>query len=440
MKDEFFDRHQAIRLRLAGQPIEHICQAVGRSRVWFHTWWRRYQALGVTGLFDLTRATHQPPRLSPDLERTILNIRRRLESQIHPQTRYSLIGASAILAELKALHIRPLPCERTIERVLARNGLTMPRLRLARYVAPQPYPAPTAEVSNQLHQLDLVGPIYLKGQRQRYYIFVCRDTFDGAICLQLGRSRQMEAVLAFLGECWKHLGRPQQIQFDNAREFLGWGPAARYLSRVIRLCLRFGVEPIFIPPARPQHNGAVEWFNGWFQPRLLQRHYNRVSALRRELQRLQETVNTQHAQRRLGGRTPAQHTCPNRRCGSAPAEAAKAARTVRSSAHALADRSGTGDLHPAGHALRQHPSAQPVLQDRQAAQGPVRQGGARHAARPHHRLRPGAYLQALALPIRDQVTDIHASTSVGCHRRSCKGCAVGSKRHSCVSDALSART
>lgn len=117
----------------------------------------------------------------------------------------------------------------------------------------------------------------------------------------------MEAVLEFLGECWKSLGRPQQVQFDNAREFLGWGPAARYLSRVIRVCLRFGVEPIFIPPARPQHNGAVEWFNGWFQPRLLQRHYTRVSALKRELQRLQETVNTQHVQRRLGGLTAQQH-------------------------------------------------------------------------------------------------------------------------------------
>ena len=66
----------------------------------------------------------------------------------------------------------------------------------------------------------------------------------------------MDEVLTFLGECWKTLGRPRQIQFDNAREFAGWGAAARYLSRVIRLCLRFGIEPIFIPPKRPQYNGA----------------------------------------------------------------------------------------------------------------------------------------------------------------------------------------
>jgi transposase InsO family protein len=307
MRDEFSDRHQAIRLRLAGQSVEHICKVLGRSRDWFHHWWRRYQAMGVAGLFDLTRARSQPPRIPPDLEHTIVGIRRRLEAEYSPRTRYSLIGASAILAELKALHVQPLPCERTIERVLQRNGVTVPRVRLAKLLPQHEYPTPSAQRSNQLHLVDLVGPLYLKGQRQRSYIFVCRDAFDGAVCLKLGRSRRMEAMLSFLGDCWKTLGRPEQVQFDNAREIAGWGPAARYLSRVIRLCLRFEVEPIFIPPARPQRQGGAEWFNGWFQPRLLQRHYTRASALKRELQRLQDTVNTQHVQRRLGGLTPEQH-------------------------------------------------------------------------------------------------------------------------------------
>ncbi len=307
MKDEFSDRHQAIKLRLAGQSVEVICQTLERSREWFHTWWRRYQALGAAGLYDVTRARQRTTLISPEMERTILTIRKRLESTYHPQTRYALIGANAIQAELKALHIRSVPCARTIERVLQRNGVTLPRVRLAHFLSTHVYPTPPAPDSNQLHQVDLVGPIYLKGQKQRYYIFVCKDVFDGAVCLKLGRSRKIEAVLDFLGDCWKTLGRPKQVQLDNAREYLGWGAAARYLSRLIRLCLRFEVEPIFIPPARPQYNGSVENFNGWFQPRLFQRHFTRVSALKRELQRLQETVNTQHVQRRLGGLTPEQY-------------------------------------------------------------------------------------------------------------------------------------
>lgn len=307
MNNEFADRQQAIKLRLAGRSVEDICRVLGRTRAWFHLWWRRYRAWGPNGLFDLTRANAQPRRIAPDLERAILTVRQRLTSQSHPGTRYSLVGATAILAELQTLHVRPLPSVRTVERVLQRNGITLPKVRLAPYRPRPTYPTPCADDSNQLHQVDCVGPIYLKGNRQRYYILVGRDAFDGAVCLKIYRTRKMEAVLDFLGECWQQLGRPAQIQVDNAREFVGWGPAARYLSRVIRLCLRFGVAPIFMPPARPQRNGGVEHCNGWFQVRLFQRHYSNLRALKRELQRLQETVNTQHPQPRLGSLTPDQY-------------------------------------------------------------------------------------------------------------------------------------
>jgi putative transposase len=311
MNTEFADRQQAIKLRLAGHSIEEIGHLLGRSREWVHTWWRRYRALGPTGLFDLRRANVHPRRIAPDLERTIVSIRQRLVSQAHPGTRYSLIGASAILAELQTLHIRPLPSLRTIERVLQRNGISLPKVRLAPFLANPTYPVPQADESNQLHQVDSVGPIYLKGHRQRYYIFVGRDAFEGAVCLKIYRSRKAEVVLDFLGECGKTLGLPAQVQFDNAREVVGWGPAARYLSRVLRVCLRFGVEPILIPPAQPQRQGGVEHFNGWFQPRWLQRRYSQLTTLKRELQRLQDTVNTQHPQRRLQGLTPTQY---RRRC------------------------------------------------------------------------------------------------------------------------------
>jgi Integrase core domain/Homeodomain-like domain len=308
MNDELAARQRAITLRLAGRPVQAICAAVGRSEVWFHKWWGRYLEAGPGGLYDLTRANHHvAQRIPPELERTILSIRRRLQAHAEPATRYCLTGATAILAELKALRVRPLPCERTIERVLERNGLTAPRVRLTPLLPRQDYPGPQARASNQLHEVDLVGPIYLQGSGHRYYIGVGKDAFDGAVCLRLAYSRRMDEVLWFLGECWKDLGRPEQVQFDNARELAGWGPAARHLCRVIRLCLRFGVGPVFIPAGEPQFNGSVENFNGWFQEPLFQRRFQRPGDLRRELARLQEAVNTQHVHPRLGGKTPAQH-------------------------------------------------------------------------------------------------------------------------------------
>jgi putative transposase len=308
MNDELAARQRAISLRLAGRPVKGICAAVGRSEVWFHKWWRRYLEDGPDGLYDLTRANHHvAQRISPELERIILSVRRRLQAHATPATRYRLIGAAPIRSELKSLGIRPLPSERTIERVLQRNGLTAPRIRLAPLLPRQEYPGPQARASNELHEVDLVGPIYLQGSGHRYYIWVGKDAFDGSVCLRLADSRCMDQVLGFLGECWKDLGLPEQVQFDNARELAGWGASAWALSRVIRLCLRYGVSPVFIPEGEPQFNGSVENFNGWFQEPLLQRRYRRPGDLRRELTRLQEAVNTQHVHPQLRGQTPAAH-------------------------------------------------------------------------------------------------------------------------------------
>jgi len=77
MNDEFADRQQAIKLRLAGHAVEEICRLLGHPPAWFHMWWQRYRALGPNGLFDLTRANVQPRRIAPDLERTIAGERAR---------------------------------------------------------------------------------------------------------------------------------------------------------------------------------------------------------------------------------------------------------------------------------------------------------------------------------------------------------------------------
>ena len=210
MSDELTARQRAVSLRLAGRSVKQICSALGRGETWFRKWWHRYLEAGPEGLYDRTRANHHvTQRIPPELERAILSIRRRLQAHAAPATRYSLIGAAAIRAELKALGTRPLPCARTIGRVLQRNGVTAPRVRLAPLLPRQEYPGPHARACNELHQVDLVGPVYLKGSRHRYYIGVGKDAFDGAVCLRLACSHRRDEVLGFLGECWKDLGLPE---------------------------------------------------------------------------------------------------------------------------------------------------------------------------------------------------------------------------------------
>lgn len=307
MSDELSIRQAAIRLRLAGESVESICSTLKRSKPWFHKWWKRYLAMGPEGLYDLTQANHRVARQTPPhIERAILSVRRRREARATPQTRYDQIGAAAIREELRTLGLTPLPSVRTIARILKRAGRTNPSLRLARPLAQSDYPGPQAQDSNQVHQIDVVGPRYLKGDKTRYYFLVCKDVFDQAVHLELVKGRSMDGILTFLIHAWQHLGLPGIAQFDNGREFCGFGYPARHLSRVIRLCLRLEIEPVFIPPASPQRNGSVENFNGWFQPVLLKRTYRRPGDLRRQLRLLMTTVNEQHVHPKLGYKTPVQ--------------------------------------------------------------------------------------------------------------------------------------
>src|SRR5262249_42008136 len=153
------------------------------------------------------------------------------------------------------------------------HGLTAPRVRLAPLLPRQEYPGPQARASNELHEVDLVGPIYLQGSGHRYSIWVGQDAFDGAVGWRLANARRRDEGLGFLGESWKDGGGAEPVPLDNARELAGWGPAARTRSRVIRLGWRYGVSPVFIPVGEPQFHGGVENFNGWFQEPLFQRRF-----------------------------------------------------------------------------------------------------------------------------------------------------------------------
>lgn len=307
MQNEFSDRQRAIQMRLTGDSIELICRTLHHSERWFNKWWRRYLETRFEGLYDLTRTCQSiVNRIPVHIERAILSIRKRLAARATPQTRYALLGAPSIARELEQLGLAPLPSLRTIERVLERAHLTSPRLRLARRIPRMDYPMPKAEDTNQVHQVDLVGPRYLTDDPTQYYFYVCKDVFDQQVYVEFWPGNRMDTVLGFLIRAWQRLGLPQQVQFDNGRQFYSPGRYARSVNRVIRLALRLGVQPVFIPTAQPQRNGSVENFNGWFQPLLLRQTFSNARAVRRELRLLMNSANETHTHQNLGFKTSTQ--------------------------------------------------------------------------------------------------------------------------------------
>jgi transposase InsO family protein len=307
MPDEFQLRQHAIRLHLAGKRVSFILETIRRSKEWFYKWLRRYQDEGVDGLRERSRAPKRSPRQwSAEVRRSILAIRDRLARRRGPQNRYRLAGAPTIQHELEGLGYDPPPSRRAIERILQQAHRTNPAFHFQPACVVSPYPGPRATHSNEVHQLDIVGPRYLTGSSTRYYFLVYKDAYDQTPYVEFHGELDLDMVLDFLVRAWQYLGLPRYLQVDNGWLFAGTGRWSASLNRFIRLALLVGIELIFIPEGEPFWNGAVENFNGWFQERLLAIRLHSSSHVRRELKVLMQVCYSEHIHPHLGFQTPAQ--------------------------------------------------------------------------------------------------------------------------------------
>ncbi len=306
MSDELHLRQRAIRLKLAGWSVSGICRRLERSRDWFYKWWSCYTDEGAAGLRERSRAPQTASRVWPsEMRQAILAIRDRLMRRHGPRERYRLAGAPTIRYELACLGYEMLPSLRTIERVLQTEGRTSPAFRPQAQAVSSDYPGRPATRSNQLHQLDLIGPRYLKGSRRHWFFLVYRDVYDHAIYVEFQPNPKMENVLEFVVHAWQRLGLPERLQVDNS-ELFGLTSHPGALSRFVRLALWVGVELTFIPEHEPWRNGAIEWFNGWLQERMLSIPLRSSTQVRREVAAMMTTCWEEHIHPRLNFRTTTQ--------------------------------------------------------------------------------------------------------------------------------------
>ncbi|MCD4845322.1 MAG: hypothetical protein K8R25_12630, partial [Methanosarcinales archaeon] len=69
----------------------------------------------------------------------------------------------------------------------------------------------------------------------------------------------------------KPLNNQTYHQMDNGASFISDLIHLRHFSRVVRLCLHLGIEPVFITPGKPWMSGTIEDFNNDFVEMLWER-------------------------------------------------------------------------------------------------------------------------------------------------------------------------
>jgi transposase InsO family protein len=288
-------RQEAVRRFLAGEKPQDIGNSLQRSRQWVYSWAKRFTDYPEDAKWfeDKSKAPkHIWNKTTRDVEEQILLARERLDNQIYAQK-----GAISIQYELRRIGIKPPPLW-TINRILFRNGLNKRSSPQSNSL--KEYPAPFIRT----HQMDLVGPRYLRGDG-RFYSLNIIDTETHWVGVFPIRTKSSGDIAPQIVTFWKEYGLPDALQMDNELAFRGSNRYPRSFSMIVRLALSQGVVPVFIPEAEPWRNGIIEKFNGTFDKRFFRsQSFESFEIVKLEAPKFSQYHNYNHRYSANKGKTP----------------------------------------------------------------------------------------------------------------------------------------
>lgn len=294
---------------LAVLPFATLCAAHGVAPKTGYKWLARYEAAGVAGLTERSRAPHtHPSATTPEVVAALLVLRQR-----YPH--WGPKKLLAVLAREPRWRHTPLPARSTVAALLQRAGL-VPARRPRRPVAPAaadtgpsgylPLTAP-----NAVWTLDFKGEFRTGDGRYCYPLTVV----DGATRFLLACTAQpairTSAVQTTCRQLFRTYGLPAALRSDNGPPFARWGLAG--LSRLAVWWLRLGLTLERTRPGHPEENGRHERLHRTLKAETAQPPAASGAAQQRRFTRWRTEYNTVRPHEALGQQPPAAVYTPSAR-------------------------------------------------------------------------------------------------------------------------------
>jgi len=276
-----------------------LCRHYGVSRKAGYKWVERYQAEGVDGLKDRSRAPHDHPNAVGEAEEAAI---------VAVRVKHPSWGPKKIKAWLASHHPkRTWPAESTIATILDRHGLVKHRRR-RRHVPACPTPLSPCTAANDVWGIDFKGwfrtadgqrcdPLSLSDLATRYVLRLqALERTDGA------------HVWPIIDAAFREFGLPRVMRSDNGPPFAS--TAAGGLSYLSVRLLKAGVLPERIAPGKPQQNGRHERLHLTLKQETASPPAASLRQQQRRFDVFRRVFNEERPHEALGQTPPAQHYNP----------------------------------------------------------------------------------------------------------------------------------
>jgi len=283
------------------EPMTVLCERYGISRETGYVWRRRYQAAGVAGLEELSRAPHRHGASTPaDLVVRIIEARKR-----RPYW-----GPKKLLAVLAREDASAAwPSASTVAEILRREGLSEPRRRRRRLLTVD---RPFAEIAaaNDAWCIDFKG-WFRTGDGRRCDPLTVTDAFSRYLLGLEIVAPVTEAVEPVMDRLFCEHGLPQAIRSDNGPPFASTGAGG--LSRLSVRWAKMGIRLERIYPGKPQQNGRHERMHGTLKAQTCDPPAATAMAQQERFDLFRDEFNDDRPHEALGQRPPVQFHGPSPR-------------------------------------------------------------------------------------------------------------------------------
>ena len=298
------ERLKFIAAYLEGEwTMSELCRAYGISRPTGYEVLARYQAHGLDGVRERSRAAqHHPNQMAPALAEQVVQAR-------HAHPRWGPRKLRAWMAR-KQPDV-PWPAPSTIGTLLTRHGLVAPRRRVRRTPAAGG-PGATGAGPNDVWCADFKGWFRTGDGRRCEPLTISDECSRFLLTCRAVERPDWEHTYPLFHRAFCAYGVPRAIRTDNGPPFASRGVGG--LSRLALWWIKLGIRPQRIAPGKPQQNGRHERMHQTLKQAVARPPRASWPAQQRALEAFRHEYNYERPHEALHLAPPARRSLPRSLC------------------------------------------------------------------------------------------------------------------------------